>query len=505
MLRYSEPENQVVIVGGGITGLAAAYTFQERARAAGIPARYTLFESSPRLGGKILTEKQDGFVIEGGPDSVFQQKPWATELAQSLGLEPELIGSNPQQRQVYVVNRGRLTPMPEGLMLIVPTRFMPFIKSSLISWPGKIRMGLEFFIPPRPGDQDESVGSFIKRRLGREALEKIAAPLMSGIHVSDPETQSLLGTFPRFRALEKNYGSLIRGMLAQRRLAAAGKNGRGPGEAAPLAPWPKPPGLTRDADAAWKSSGFVTFTEGMGRLVEALSASLTDGRLLTGTPVAGIQPIPDGGYELRTAGGEIILADAVILATPAYVSARLVSRFAPKLAHALESIRYVSTATLSLAYRKSDLHQPLDGSGFIVPRGEKRLVFACTWSSAKFSNRAPEDSLLLRCFMGGPGHEEMIDFNDDRLVEIARSELADLMGLKAAPILARVYRWVKANPQYDIGHLERVSQMHQNCARIPGLYLAGAAFEGVGIPDCIHQGQQAAEKVLDYLTCKLFA
>ncbi len=488
MQLYSEPANQVAIVGGGITGLAAAYSFQERARSAGIEARYTLFESSPRLGGKILTEKQDGFVIEGGPDSVFQQKPWATELAQALGLEPELIGSNPQQRQVYVVNRGRLTPMPEGVMLIVPTRFMPFIRSSLISWPGKIRMGLEFFIPPRSGDQDESVGSFIKRRLGREALEKIAEPLMSGIHVSDPETQSLLGTFPRFRALEKNYGGLIRGMLAQRRAASVqGKNGGKPGE------------------PSWRGSAFVTFTEGMGRLVEALSASLTDGRLLTGAPVTDIQPILDGGYELRTSGGESILADAVILATPAFVSARLVSRFAPKLAHALESIRYVSTATLSLAYRKSDLPQPLKGSGFIVPRGEKRLVSACTWSSAKFANRAPEDSILLRCFMGGPGREELVDYDDERLVGIARGELAALMGIQAAPLLARVYRWVKGNPQYDVGHLERVRQMHESCTRIPGLFLAGGALEGVGIPDCIHQGQQAAEKVLDYLTCKSFA
>ncbi len=488
MQLYSEPANQVAIVGGGITGLAAAYAFQERARAAGVEARYTLFESSPRLGGKILTEKQDGFVIEGGPDSVFQQKPWATELAQALGLEPEIIGSNPLQRQVFVVNRGRLTPMPDGVMMIVPTRFMPFIKSSLISWPGKIRMGLEFLIPPRSGEQDESVGSFIRRRLGREALEKIAQPLMSGIHVSDPETQSLLGTFPRFRALEKNYGGLIRGMLAQRRLATAqGKNGSKPGE------------------GSWKNSAFVTFEEGMGRLVDALTASLSDGRTLTNAPVVDIQPIPDGGYELRTSGGEITLADAVILTTPAYVSARLVSRFAPRLAHALEAIRYVSTATLSLAYRKADLPRPLEGSGFIVPRREKRQISACTWSSAKFSHRAPEDSVLLRCFMGGPGHEEMVDLSDDRLVELACGELAGLMGLKAAPLLARVYRWVKGNPQYDVGHLERVSQMHENCGRIPGLFLAGAAFEGVGIPDCIHQGQQAAEKVLDYLTCKSFA
>jgi oxygen-dependent protoporphyrinogen oxidase len=409
-------------------------------------------------------------------------------LARSLGLEPELIGSNPEQRQVYIVNRGRLIPLPEGVMLIVPTRFMPFIKSPLISWPGKVRMGLEFFIPPRRGDEDESIGSFVQRRLGREALEKIAEPLMSGIHVSDPETQSLLGTFPRFRALEKNYGGLIRGMLAQRRAASShGNNGRRPG-----AP-------------AWKSSAFVSFTGGMSRLVEALTASLTDGDLLTGTPVVDIQPIPDGGYELRTGDGQTALADAVILTTPAFTSARLVSHFAPGLAHALDAIRYVSTATVSLAYHKSDLPRPLEGSGFIAPRREKRSISACTWSSSKFSNRSPEDSVLLRCFVGGPGHEELVEYDDARLVSLARRELADLMGLNAVPRLARVFRWVKANPQYDVGHLERVSQMHASCAKIPGLFLAGSAFEGVGIPDCIHQGQNAAEKVLDYLTCKSFA
>ncbi len=488
MRLYSEPESQVAIIGGGITGLAAAYAFQERSHAEDMEARYSLFEASPRLGGKILTEKQDGFVIEGGPDSVFQQKPWAAELAQALGLEPELIGANPDHRQVYVVNRGRLTPLPDGVMLIVPTRFIPFIKSPLISWSGKIRMGLEFLIPPRHGDEDESIGSFVQRRLGREALEKIAEPLMSGIHVSDPETQSLLSTFPRFRALEKNYGGLIRGMLAQRRATGShGKNGRDPG------------------DPAWKRSAFITFTGGMSRLVEALAASLTGGALVTSNPVVDIQPIPDGGYELRMADGETTLADAVILTTPAYVSARLVSRFAPRLAHALESIRYVSTATVSLAYRKADLPRPLEGSGFIVPRGEKRSISACTWSSSKFSNRSPEDSILLRCFVGGPGHEELVEYDDSRLVSQARGELADLMGLKATPLLAKVYRWIKANPQYDVGHLERVSQMHASCAKIPGLFLAGSAFEGVGIPDCIHQGQQAAEKVLDYLTCKSFA
>lgn len=470
------------MIGGGISGLAAAYTLQENARKAGISLTCTLLESSPVLGGKILTERQDGFVIEGGPDSFLLQKPWAAQLAQALGLEDELIGTNPDQKKLYVSDRGRLIPMPDGVMLIIPTRFMPFVTSPLISWPGKLRMGMDFFIPRRKDDEDESVGHFIRRRLGREALEKIAEPLMSGIHVSDPERQSLLGTFPRFRTLEKQHSSLIRGMLVQRR--AAQNNGNH---------------ASGTVKGSWKSSVFVSLRGGMAQLVEALEKALSGVQVRTGCRVTRILPGEGGGYQLTTASGETFQADAVVLATPAFVSAELVCTFAPKLAEALETIRYVSTATVSLAYRQSEVGNPLNGVGFIIPRKENRRISACTVSSTKFAQRAPQGQMLLRCFVGGPGHEDEVAQSDAELIGAARAELAALLDLHAEPVLGRVYRWKKGNAQYDVGHLERVKAMQALCQETPGLFLTGSAYEGIGVPDCIHQGQQAAEKVFAYL------
>ena len=482
MNSNSKLEKKVVIIGGGIAGLATAYELQERARAEGLPIAYTLLESSPNLGGKIVTDLEEGFVIEGGPDSFLAQKPWAAQLAQALGLEEDLIGTNQEQKKLFVVNRGRLTPMPNGVMLIIPTRFMPFITSTLISWPGKIRMGMDIFIPRRKDDADESVGNFIRRRLGREALEKIAEPLMSGIHVSDPERQSLLGTFPRFRTLEKQHGSLIRGMLAQRRAAHSNEK---------TAPTPE--------KSLWKSSAFVSLRGGMVQLVQALEKALRDGQVRTNSPVTEIIRLPEGGYQVSIAKGESIQADAVVLATPAFVSSHLISGFLPELSRVLETVRYVSTATVSLAYRQSDVGNPLNGVGFIVPRRENCRISACTITSTKFSYRAPDGRVLLRCFMGGPGHEAVVERSDAELIADVRAELAALVGIRAEPILARVYRWIKGNAQYDVGHLERVKKMHAICAETPGLFLTGSAYEGIGVPDCIHQGQQAAEKVLIFL------
>lgn len=477
-------EKRVAIIGGGIAGLAAAYTLQQHARKAGIPVAITLFESSAELGGKILTEHVNGCTIEGGPDSFLVQKPWAAQLAQELGLEPELMGTNPDQKKLFVVNKGRLTPMPDGVMLIIPTRFMPFVTSPLISWPGKIRMGMDLFIPRRKDDEDESVGDFIRRRLGKEALDKIAEPLMSGIHVSDPEQQSLLATFPRFRNTEKAHGSLIRGMLAQRRQAAARSNGNGNHGA------PKP---------GWKSSFFVSLRGGMIQLVNAIVHALDGVQIRTNCPVMEVKWQPEGGYTIRTADGETNPFDAVVMAAPAFVSADLVSNFAPDLSRALGTIRYVTTATVSLAYRKAELGDPMRGVGFIIPRSEDRKISACTMSSVKFASRAPEGEVLLRCFVGGPGKEDLVDRSDEAIIADVRAELAALMGVHAEPVVARVYRWVKGNAQYDVGHLDRVKQMHAMAGQFPGLFLTGSAYEGIGVPDCIHQGQQAAEKVAVFL------
>lgn len=465
----------VAVIGGGIAGLAAAYYLQKGAEEAGMPLSYTLLERE-RLGGKVVTERADGFVVEGGPDSFLRRKPWAAELCRELGIGGELVGTNDGRRRTFVLDGGRLKPLPDGVMLVIPTRIAPFVTSSLISWPGKARMGMDVLIPPRRGDGDESVADFVRRRLGQEALDKIAQPLMGGIHVSDPEKQSLLGTFPSFRDIEVKYGSLIRGMLAAGRAARSAKRAPDDGP----------------------SSAFITARGGLGQIIEALEGALT-GRVLPGVGAVGLDRREGGGYRIRSTDGGEFEADAVILATPAFVSAALVGGILPALADALGGIRYVSTATVSLGFRLADMNRRLDGFGFVVPRGEGRRISGCTWSSTKFFDRAPDDMALLRCFIGGPGQEEFAEMGQEEMIAMSLEELGDIMGLNARPAFARVFRWHRGNPQYDVGHLDRVRDMHALCETRPGLFVTGSAFDGVGLPDCTRQGKEAAQKVLSFL------
>ena len=468
----------VVIVGGGITGLAAAYYLEKKAQETGTPLRYTLLERAPVLGGKLISQETDGYLVEGGPDSFLTRKPWALTLCRELGLDDDLIGTNEAQRKVYVLSGGRLHPLPEGVMLIVPTEFLPFATSSLISVPGKLRMGMDLIIPPRREDSDETLGSFVRRRLGQEALDKIAEPLLSGIHVSDAERLSLKSSFPRLMDVERKYGSLIRGMLAARRAMAGSHNGSQP--APPM---------------------FMTLRGGMGQMVDALAARLDAGAVRTGCQVTSLERAHGDGppYRVRVQDGEALHADAVILTTPSDVSGRLLRDLDPALAGELAGIRYVSTAVVSLGYRPQPGLSPWNGFGFIIPKSEKRRITACTWTSTKFKHRAPEDHKLLRCFVGGPGREEMVDLDDDELLRVVRDELADIMGLHAAPDLVRIYRWRKANPQYDLNHLDRVEGMRARAGTHPGLFLAGCSYDGVGVPDCVRQAESAADGVLESL------
>jgi oxygen-dependent protoporphyrinogen oxidase len=467
----------VIVVGGGIAGLSTAYYLQREAKAANRPISCTLVEQNPRLGGKILTERMGDFVIEGGPDSFLAQKPWGLQLARELGLGDQIIGTNEERHKVFVLHRGRLQPLPDGVMLIVPTKFMPFVLSPLISPLGKLRMGLDLFIPPKRDGQDETLADFVRRRLGEEALDKIAEPLMSGIYNAESDRQSILATFPRFRALEEKYGSLIRGMLAMRRQArAADLNER-----------------------EVSTSAFVSLRGGLGDLVEALVSALSEISLLIGRRVEGIGYDPNGTlpYQVQLADGQVLVGDAVVLATPAYVAADLVAPFASELATGLRAIRYVSTGTVSLAYRRSEVGHPLNGFGFVIPRSERRWINACTWTSTKFSHRAPGDHVLLRVFFGGSRHPETVEWPNERLLAMVRDELRDIMGITARPVFIRVYRWPLATPQYDVGHLDRVARLEALCP--PGLYLTGSAYRGIGIPDCIRQGKETAARVWDGL------
>jgi oxygen-dependent protoporphyrinogen oxidase len=470
----------VAIIGGGIAGLSAAYYLQKQAAAAGTTLSYTVLEASARWGGHILTEAVDHpagrFVVEAGPDSFITQKPWGVQLARELGLEERLLGTNDQMRKVYVLNGGKPTPMPDGVLLIVPTKLMPFVLSPLISPLGKLRMGLDLLIPPKRDGEDETLADFVRRRLGSEALDKIAEPLLSGIYNSEAEKQSLLATFPRFRDLEVKYGSLTRGMLASRR------NGK---QAAPSGNGHKP------------LSVFMSLAGGTGELVEALLAHLT-GDLRLNTPVERLAHRPEGGYRITTTGGETLHADAVVLAVPAYIAAALTHDLVPAVAAGLASIRYVSTGTISLAYRLADIRRPLHGFGLVVPSSERRPVNAVTWSSLKFDGRAPEGFALLRVFFGGSRSPQSMALDDDALVATARAQLREFMDIEAAPLFHRIYRWDRSNAQYDVGHLARVAALE--AALPPGLYVTGSPYRGVGLPDCIKQAQETAGKIITTLS-----
>lgn len=473
----------VTIIGGGIAGLATAYYLQRKSGKSGIPFSYSLIESTPRLGGKILTDRMGDFIIEGGPDSFITQKPWATQLCHELGLADRLIPTNDERRNIYVLSKGKLVPFPGGYRLTVPTEFIPFALSPLISPLGKLRMGLDLVIPPRREQGDESLADFIRRRLGAEALDKIAGPVMAGIYVADPERLSLLSTFPMFAEMEQKYGSLIKAMRVSKKLTAspnASNNGSGP-------PAPGPSGGF--------SSMFTSLRGGMQELVEALAAQL-QGDLRLGSRVIGLRRLSPG-FEVTLDSSRTLQTDAVVIATPAFIAAGLLEPIEPRLAALLRQIRYVSTATVSLGYRRTDLPTDLNGFGFMVPKSENRQILACTWSSTKFDHRAPADGALLRLFIGGDTKEHLVEtLGDEELFALAQTELKAIMGITAPPVAQRIFRWPKGNAQYDVGHLDRVAEMEQLAAAIPGLYLTGSAFRGIGLPDCIKSALATVEGLM---------
>lgn len=478
----------VAIIGGGISGLATAYYLQRHASQAGRPLRYTLIERAATFGGKIVTEQVHGygdapFIVEGGPDSFITQKPWALQLARELGMGERLLGTNDHLRKTFVLHKGKPTPLPDGVLLIVPTRFAPFALSPLMSPLGKLRMAFDFLVPARQDDEDETLADFVRRRLGDEALDKIAEPLLSGIYNAEAEKQSLLATFPRFREIEKKHGSLIRGMLAARNNSPA-----------------KLPAPTNGQQAAKPLSAFISFRAGAQELVDALLPKLTgELRLQTGvnsiTRTGNTSPAP---YQLQLSDGSVLTAHNVVLATPAFVSANLLTTLSPDAANLLAAIRYVSTGTVSFGYRHSEVNHPLNGFGVVIPRSEKRAINAITWSSTKFDHRAPAGHALIRVFFGGSRNPEIVERSDEDILAIARRELHSLLGIDATPLFHRLFRWHNATPQYDIGHLKRVDAIE---AALPaGIYVTGSPYRGIGIPDCVHQAQQTADHLWQHLT-----
>ena len=460
----------VVVVGGGIAGLAAARRLT--ALTPGVPV--TLVEREPCLGGKLRTERSDGFVIEAGPESFLAAKPRGAALCRELGLGDQLQGVNPTPG-AFVLAGGRLHRLPEGLSGLVPTRLGPLARSTLLSPGGKARLALDLVLPPRRGDDDESVAAFVERRLGRGAYARLVEPLLTGIYAGDGRQLSLAATFPHLRAAERAHGSLIKGALATRHAAVG--NG------------------TRDV-ARPRPSPFLTPIAGAGAIVEALTGRLDDAgaRVLTGRAAEALRREGDA-YAVVLDGGERLMAAAVVLATPAFAAARLLAGLDPLAAAYLGAIPHVSTAVVTLAYRRADVPHPLDGSGYVVPWGEGRGVTACTWTSAKWANRVPAGQALFRVFVGRAGQQAALAGSDDDLIRLARAELRAVLGVAAPPLLTRVARWPDGMPQYTLGHLDRVRAVESRLAAWPGLVLAGAAYRGVGIPDCIASGEAAAEAV----------
>jgi oxygen-dependent protoporphyrinogen oxidase len=455
---------QVVVIGGGIAGLAAAY----RLVAIG-EVDVTLVEKDARLGGKILTENVDGFVIEGGPDAFLAWKPRGRALCDELGLE--VVGSNEQARRAYVMRDGRLHMLPNGIAGVIPRRFAPTMRSPLLSPRGKLRLAVEWAVPRRRGDGEESLAAFVSRRAGRETWERLVEPLVTGVYAGDGERLAMEATFPMLGEAESEHGSLIRAGLAARRA----------GRTAPPGPM------------------FMTTTEGLGGLVDALARRVEQaGTLITGAEVLSIGR-SGGTWHIGLNGRPDLQADAVVLATPAHESAALLTDVDPALAGELRAVPYVSTATVSLAYAEQAVRRPIDGHGYVLPRTEGSPIVACSIVSTKFPTRSKAGWVFVRAFVGRHGQPDPLARSDADLVDLVAGELARSLGVQGEPALRRVYRWPEAIPQYVLGHRARIARIRDQVAKHPGLAVAGAAYRGIGIPDCITSGDEAADGVLEHV------
>jgi len=470
--------SRIIVVGGGISGLVAAHRLGELARNRNLDLEILLLEAAGRLGGVISTERVNDFIVEAGPDSFITEKPWALELCERLGIGSRLISTNPSHQNVYIIKRGKLYPLPQGFFLLAPTRLWPLIRTPLFSWRGKLRIACEPFIGGPGSSGDESLASFARRRFGQELLERVAQPLVAGIYGADPEKLSLAATMPRFLEMERAKGSVILAMRAEaRRRAHVQRVGSG---------------------ARWGL--FVTLRDGMQGLVDAIAGRLPAGVVELGTRVTGLaRDVDQRSWTVKVESGRTFPAAGIVLAVPAYATADLLSPLSPELAGELKTIPYSSMATVSLAYREEDIPRPLDAFGLVAPAVEARGIVACTFSSVKYEGRAPAGHVLLRVFVGGALKPGLWDQDDHSLKATVRKELAALLGIKAEPLLCRIHRHPSSMPQYQVGHLERVRRIESHLDGLPGLQLAGNAYRGVGIADCVHSGEEAAEKSLERL------
>src|ERR1022692_1031758 len=459
---------RIAIIGGGISGLSAAYTLEEK-RQSGTPVQYVLYESSPRLGGVLVTDHVDGCILEAGPDSFLTEKPWAADLCRKIGLGDQLIGSNDVDRKTYILTKGKLVVLPDGLMFMVPTKIIPTVLSPLFSVRTKLRMAAEWFHPPRKADEDETVGEMVQRHYGAEMVELLADPLLSGVYGGEASQLSVRAVLPRFADMEAKHGSLGRAMLSARvKMAKAAK--------APAKPL------------------FSSLKEGMQQMVDALVARLDAPSLNTSAPVQSVIR-QDHGWTI-SAGYQTDHFDAVIIATPTRAAAVVLEAVDSNLSHELSQINYSSSVTVTLGYDEKVRRSLPPGFGFLVPRTEGRRMLAATFVHNKFPHRAPDNRALVRCFLGGARDEQVLELSEDEILNIVRDELSQIIGLKAEPLFARVYKWKSAMAQYSVGHLERLQRIEALRQNLPGLALAGNGYSGIGVPDCVRSGAEAAGKIL---------
>lgn len=479
---------RILIIGGGAAGLGAAYKVT-RAASEGHDVEFLLIEKDARLGGKILTEivrdpsDEREFIVDGGPDCFLTEKPACHRIARLTGIFEDELPTDDSRRRTWILSRGRLHQMPDGVMMFAPTKFVPFATTGLFSWPGKIRMAMDLFIPPKKlsaGEfNDETLESFVVRRMGRECLDRLAEPLVGGVHASDPTQMSLVATFPRLLEMEQKYGSLLKAFLAVRRKVEEMRR-RYP---------PKPGEKPR--------TFFTSFVKGMQELTDSMADAAGRDRIQTGTSVTSLNRA-DGAWSALLSNGLTVEGDAIIVATEAWAAEPLIRPHDRAIADALARIVSSSSATVSIAFNEEEVGFDLNAFGVLCPLVEGRALMAATYTSTKWPGRAPRGKVLLRGFVGGPHNQEMVKRSDDELVGTVLAEFQKILGLNpfATPLFSRIYRWHRGMPQYSLGHLDRVVLMEKRSAEIPGLALAGGSYRGVGVPNCIESGERAVSKIL---------